>query len=236
MERTANENKHFEGLYQRKRKYLLNLQHKDTGNLLNKAKIIKDMICHIQNPKVLEIGCGLGDLTRYISDLDLYACDISATTLEYIRNILPEVKLFNMATEKLNFENESFDVVVGSSILHHTDLKLALSRIEKVLVPGGYFIFFEPNRCFPESYLLDKFRLFRRLSTNSQGERYFDKKFIYEEFKKYKLKNAKVELYFSYHPKLPACLIPFNLFLNKIFKKLKFKYGARELFISGQKA
>ncbi len=236
MENADSEKKHFENLYRAKSGYLLNLQRKERGNFLNKAKIIKETTCRIQNPKVLEIGCGLGDLTKNISDLDLYACDVSATALLHIKKLLPKVKLLNMAVENLNFEDEFFDVVVGCGILHHANLPLTLPQIEKVLKQNGYFIFFEPNLSFLESYLINKFSFFRRLSTNSPNECYFNKEFIYNELKKYKFKNIKVELYFSYHPKLPAFLIPFNVSLNKILRKTGFEYGARELFILGQKA
>jgi len=236
MKKIDTERKHFEGLYEIEREYLLDLQRKDIGNFTNKARSVKDRLCRIKNPKVLEIGCGFGSFTKLISDFDLYVCDVSEKALDYAKKISPEIKVFNMPAENLDFKDESFDAVVGCAILHHTDLGLALPQVERVLKSNGYFVFFEPNLSFPESYLIDKFQFFRRMSTNSQDECYFDKEFIYEELKKYKFKNIKVELYFSYHPKLPACLIPFNLFLNKIFKKLKFKYGARELFISGQKA
>jgi len=49
-----------------------------------------------------------------------------------------------MDAHKLDFEDNSFDVVFGKAILHHLDYWIALDEIERVLKPGGTMVFMEP--------------------------------------------------------------------------------------------
>jgi ubiquinone/menaquinone biosynthesis C-methylase UbiE len=49
-----------------------------------------------------------------------------------------------MPGENLTFSDNYFDLCLGSAILHHTDLNLAIKNIYRVLKPGGRAIFIEP--------------------------------------------------------------------------------------------
>ena len=49
-----------------------------------------------------------------------------------------------MACENLTFEENFFDLIMGSAVLHHTDLNPAIKNIFRVLKPGGKAIFIEP--------------------------------------------------------------------------------------------
>lgn len=42
------------------------------------------------------------------------------------------------------FPDASFDLIVGSAILHHLDLPLALAELRRILAPGGRAVFQEP--------------------------------------------------------------------------------------------
>lgn len=49
-----------------------------------------------------------------------------------------------MDAMRLGFPDASFDVVFGSSILHHLDLVPALDEVRRVLRPNGWIVFSEP--------------------------------------------------------------------------------------------
>jgi ubiquinone/menaquinone biosynthesis C-methylase UbiE len=42
------------------------------------------------------------------------------------------------------FPDSSFDLVVGSAILHHLDIRRALAELRRILAPGGRAVFLEP--------------------------------------------------------------------------------------------
>jgi len=63
-----------------------------------------------------------------------------------------------MAAECLGYPSESFDLVLGVSILHHTDAFAAGAEISRVLKPGGRALFLEP---LAHNWFL---QLFRRLT------------------------------------------------------------------------
>ena len=46
--------------------------------------------------------------------------------------------------EKTKFNDNSFDIIYGSGILHHLDISLCLKEMYRLLKPGGRFLFIEP--------------------------------------------------------------------------------------------
>ena len=106
----------------------------------------------IEGKKVVEIGCGEGWLTRILAKkkADVYSFDISDEAINTVRSRLKEeglsdrVTLERMAAEELTYPSDTFDLVVGSAILHHLDLEISAKEIWRVLKPGGKGYFMEP--------------------------------------------------------------------------------------------
>ena len=46
--------------------------------------------------------------------------------------------------EKTKFENNSFDIVYGTGILHHLQFNKCLDEIHRILKPNGSIVFVEP--------------------------------------------------------------------------------------------
>jgi SAM-dependent methyltransferase len=78
----------------------------------------------------------------------LVCINISERELDHGRSrvrkarLSPEFRL--MDAHRLDFDDDSFDVVYGGGILHHLDLPQALGEIARVLRPNGKMIFIEP--------------------------------------------------------------------------------------------
>ena len=103
-----------------------------------------------EDKDVLEYGCGLGsyafDLSSKgsnVTGIDISEFAIREAKTRAMQNGL-KIDFQVMDAEQLKFANESFDVVCGSSILHHLNLERAIEEIMRVLRPGGKAIFVEP--------------------------------------------------------------------------------------------
>jgi ubiquinone/menaquinone biosynthesis C-methylase UbiE len=121
----------------------------------------------LRGKRVLDFGCGEGwSATEYARrQARVHSFDISP---ESLRNLMTATRgdvsvtgrLYPavMAAEQLGYADESFDLVLGVGILHHTDLELAAAEVARVLRPGGRALFMEP---LAHNWLL---RLFRALT------------------------------------------------------------------------
>jgi SAM-dependent methyltransferase len=100
---------------------------------------------------LLEYGCGpnphvltLASSAASATGIDLSAVATRRATEEAERAGVGNVRFLVMDAEQMDFGDASFDVVFGSSILHHLDLERSLGEIVRVLRPGGVSIFLEP--------------------------------------------------------------------------------------------
>jgi ubiquinone/menaquinone biosynthesis C-methylase UbiE len=100
------------------------------------------------NKIVLDYGCYDGwffeSLIRY-HPARIIGIDISEKGIaEAKRKFGDRAEYYVMDAHKLTFPDNTFDVVIGRSILHHLDLDVAIREIHRVLKPNGKAIFIEP--------------------------------------------------------------------------------------------
>jgi len=99
--------------------------------------------------KVLDLGCGPASLWPYlpkIRDIDLVGVDVSPAMIREAKKVYPKGKFLVADSEKLPFSDETFDVIVCSSVLHHlpTPTK-TFKEIRRILKPYGKLIGREPQ-------------------------------------------------------------------------------------------
>ncbi len=102
---------------------------------------------------VLEYGCGLGSHAFSLADAGarrVVGIDISDESIcracdRIGESRAPDALCFEvMDAEAMDFEDNTFDLVCGSSILHHLDLERSLAELTRVMHPEGEAIFYEP--------------------------------------------------------------------------------------------
>jgi SAM-dependent methyltransferase len=86
--------------------------------------------------RVLEVGCGDGRLARALDDLGYRVVAIDP--------VAPEGAIFQAVSLEEFADPVRFDAIVASRALHHIhDLAGALSKLQRLLVPGGRLILVE---------------------------------------------------------------------------------------------
>jgi ubiquinone/menaquinone biosynthesis C-methylase UbiE len=106
--------------------------------------------------KALELGCGTGFFTLnlklggvleegHVTDLSPGMVDVAQRNA---RSLGFHVEGRVADAERLPYDDDSFDLVIGHAVLHHIpDLDLAFREVLRVLKPGGRFVFAgEPTR------------------------------------------------------------------------------------------
>ncbi len=108
-------------------------------------RTLLDAISPIDGLRVLELGCGSGDLTRELvrAGADVVAVDVSPAMLDVARGRAPEATFVVAPVEETGLDSHSFDRVVGKWILHHADVAATAREVARLLGPGGRAAFFE---------------------------------------------------------------------------------------------
>lgn len=111
--------------------------------------VVDDFFGHLplKNPKVLDVGCGTGIITRQLTGRGaiLYGTDFDSRMIEQAKQHKNEQIDYLVApTEKLPLPDSNFDAVTAFSSFHWFANMRALSEIKRVLENDG--IFFVANR------------------------------------------------------------------------------------------
>lgn len=102
---------------------------------------------------VLEYGCGPSGKAGFLAArgaASVTGIDISPVAIEKERErasaegVADVVSFRVMDAEELEFDDDSFDLVCGTSVIHHLDLDRTYRELSRVLRPGGAAIFVEP--------------------------------------------------------------------------------------------
>jgi len=162
--------------------------------------------------RALEIGCGTGLFTQMfaVSGAYIVAVDISGELLEKARQRgLPadRVKFIETRFESSTVEGP-FDAVIGSSVLHHLDEDISTRQILRLLKPGGYLSFAEPNLLNPQVYLERRFHYLPMFSYTSPDETAFIRWRLADTLRSAGFQEISITPFDWLHPATPTPIVP----------------------------
>lgn len=182
--------------------------------------------------KVLVLGCGEGAESFFLAKngAEVIGIDIADGAIENSKqNALKEgvsdkTDFLVMDAENLKFEENTFDIITASGMIHHIDFSKAILEMLRVIKPDGEIICIEPLKYNPV------FQLYRKLTphlrTKWEAEHILGKKEIFLPKKYFK----KVEPHFYYfavflvvpfrRAKIFNPLLSFLEFIDSIILKL----------------
>jgi 2-polyprenyl-3-methyl-5-hydroxy-6-metoxy-1,4-benzoquinol methylase len=164
------------------------------------------------NRRVLEIGCGTGLFTEMFArtGVDLIAVDVSGDLLEKAKErkfLAGKVQFLQKCFEDCDIDGP-FDAVIGSSVLHHLDVEVALPKIFGLLKTGGVMSFTEPNMLNPQIMLQKNIRWIGERMGDSPDERAFTRWQLRRLLQQCGFENIEIRLFDWLHPMTPESLIP----------------------------
>lgn len=187
-----------------------------------RAKLLIDSAMMHRDQEVLELGCGIGIFTDWFvkKGVNISAIDLSSHLLIQAEKRVSGAKFSLADAENLPFDNESFDAIVGSSILHHLDLSLALPEIFRVLRKGGRIAFAEPNMLNPQIAIERSTPFTRHFFNATPQETAFYRWRITKALKMAGFVKVKAQPYGFLHPAVPSKLIKLVQRLENILESL----------------
>lgn len=119
------------------------------GNLQTNLEFLTETNLLKPNDRILEIGCGIGSVVFEMNEkgYDITGTDISSEAITYGLKKYGDIKLQVQPAEDLQFEDETFDVVLSFDLFEHiARVDRHISEVNRVLRKGGFYLLQTPNK------------------------------------------------------------------------------------------
>lgn len=192
-----------------------------------RADMLTVELAKMDDPRVLELGCGTGALTLPLleraPDLRLTAVDISPRSIDIARRQcahFPHARVEVVDLFDSPYPPASFDALVGNSVLHHLHVELFLPIIMRLLRPGGLMWFYEPNMLNPQVAIEKNVGFVGRWLQNTPDETAFFRRRLTRQLRDEGFDNVSITPFDFLHPGVPAFSAPLLDRLGKSAERL----------------
>ena len=120
-----------------------------TDSAILNNQILKSLVNPVKNAKVLDLGCGTGELiierVSAVNKPEIYAVEIDRIHFKEIKKL--GIKVIITDLEKgLPYKNNYFDIISANQIIEHlVNVDYFMEEIHRVLKPNGYVILSTEN-------------------------------------------------------------------------------------------
>jgi 2-polyprenyl-3-methyl-5-hydroxy-6-metoxy-1,4-benzoquinol methylase len=191
-----------------------------------RAKLIAQSASLSPGKYILEIGCGTGVFTQMFAQtgVKIIAVDISSDLLELARakNIRQDQVQFLESRFEDCVAIGPFDAIIGSSVLHHLDIKPALAIIYRLLKPNGVISFAEPNMLNPQIAVQKNIGWIKKRMGDSPDETAFSRWQMQRLLSASGFTDIQINPFDWLHPSTPAKLIAIIEKVGEIIEKIPF--------------
>ncbi|MBN1186441.1 MAG: class I SAM-dependent methyltransferase [Bacteroidales bacterium] len=107
------------------------------------------VIPEIENPEILDIGCGTGVPTLWLADKysgSITAIDTDSQSLEWLqkkansRNLSERFTTMNISFLDFQADSNNFDIIIAEGFLNVVGFETGFQKVIKILKRNGYFI------------------------------------------------------------------------------------------------
>jgi 2-polyprenyl-3-methyl-5-hydroxy-6-metoxy-1,4-benzoquinol methylase len=131
-------------------------------HLKNRIYAIRKLLAktNISQPRILEIGCGLGVISNELSKFGtVEALDLSSEAVSIAQRMYPHVKYLQADVFKYDFGDVTYDVIVTSEVIEHIPLE-SRDRFIKILWEhlkiNGWLVLTTPNKSVSDKLIKDQ--------------------------------------------------------------------------------
>lgn len=120
---------------------------KNNSNISLRKNIIKTLIGNKKGDRILDVGCGNGDLSKdYILKNNVDFFDISQNMLDILKKTIKKEKIDSIRLIQGDFLNyhfdKKYDVILFVGVLAHVDsVKISVKKVSDLLNKNGVVVF-----------------------------------------------------------------------------------------------
>lgn len=143
------------------------------ANVLIENPIIKSMMPSLKNKKILDLGCGDGNMSTYFMEngaKKVVGIDISKNMIEVANknNKYPNAEYYTLKMENISKLKEKFDIVYSSLAFHYVkDYNKLLKDINRLLKVNGVLIYSQESPV-NTAIIIDKSKIDNKIVLNDK--------------------------------------------------------------------